>query len=672
MSTTLPGRTPAETGSNMNTHVRRRMAIGAEVQQRNLLEGVHFRVWSPKRETMSVLIEGGPGEGISQALTRSDEEYFETFVENAGAGTLYRFQIDGAETAPDPASRFQPSGPHGPSQVIDPGVFEWTDKDWRGVEPHGQILYEMHVGTFTQEGTWKAAEAQLEELAAAGISVIEVMPVADFPGRFGWGYDGVALFAPTWLFGHPDDFRSFVNRAHEVGLGVILDVVYNHFGPDGNYLKKYSENYFTDKYENDWGEAINFDDEDSAPVREFFLANATHWIDEYHLDGLRLDATQQIYDDSPMHILAEIGNAVRNAGRKRSTFLVAENEPQETRLVRDAAKGGYGLDALWNDDFHHSALVALTGKREAYYTDYFGSPQEFISAAKYGFLYQGQHYKWQKKRRGSASLDLYPWNFVTFLENHDQVANSARGLRVHKISQPGTYRALTTLLLLGPGTPMLFQGQEFGSSKPFLYFADHQPELSQKILKGRGEFLAQFPSMNTPDRSPYLCDPGSPSTFERCKLDFNERQQHTQIYNLHKDLIKLRKSETAFRLHETGSRMDGAVLSASSFVLRFFASQQDSLEDETAGDRLLIVNLGADVELSPAPEPLLAPPSGTAWKLVWSSDDPCYGGEGAYAPETNLGWNLPGNCAFVMKPGPIPAEEEAIDRRDTDDSTRRS
>jgi len=670
MSTTLPGRSRAEIASNTGTQARRRRPIGAEVQQRNRVAGVHFRVWAPKRNGMNVIIESGPGEGITQALARDDEGYFEGFVEGAAAGTAYRFQIDGTQTAPDPASRFQPSGPHGPSHVVDPDTFEWTDKDWRGVEPYGQILYEMHVGTFTPEGTWKAAEAQLEELAAAGISVIEVMPVADFPGRFGWGYDGVALFAPTWLFGSPDEFRSFVNRAHGVGIGVILDVVYNHFGPDGNYLKHFSESYFTDKYENDWGEPINFDDTDSAPVREFFLTNATHWIEEYHLDGLRLDATQQIFDDSPMHILTEIGNAVRDAGRKRQTYLVAENEPQQTLLVRAQEKGGYGLDALWNDDFHHTAMVALTGKREAYYTDYYGSPQEFISAAKYGFLYQGQHYKWQKKRRGSASLDLHPWNFVTFLENHDQVANSARGLRVHQLSQPGTYRALTTLLLLGPGTPMLFQGQEFGSSKPFLYFADHQPELSQKILKGRGEFLAQFPSMNTPDRSPYLCDPGSPSTFERCKLDHSERQRHSQIYDLHKDLIKLRKTHTAFRLHETGARMDGAVLSPSSFVFRFFDAQQQS-QEETAGDRILIVNLGADEELSPAPEPLLAPPAGTAWTLMWSSDDPCYGGEGAYAPETNLGWKLPGNCAFVMKPGPIPSEE-TIDRSDTEDTPRRS
>lgn len=647
----------------MSSQERRRMPIGAEVHTTQDTSSVHFRVWAPRREQVKVLIEGGPGEGTSVDLSRDDQGYFQGLAKNAGAGTLYRFELDGSQTAPDPASRFQPSGPHGPSQVIDPAAFEWTDGNWKGISPHGQILYEMHIGTFTAEGNWKAAEQQLEELACAGISVIEVMPVADFPGRFGWGYDGVALFAPTWLFGHPDEFRSFVNHAHAAGIGVILDVVYNHFGPDGNYLKHLSESYFTKKYENDWGEAINFDDAGSAPVREFFVANAVHWIDEYHLDGLRLDATQQIFDDSPRHILAEIAGAARDAAKKRSILLVAENEPQDSRLVREEAKDGYGLDALWNDDFHHTAIVALTGKREAYYTDYKGSPQEFISAAKYGYLYQGQHYKWQKARRGTSSLDLKPWNFVTFLENHDQVANSAHGLRVHRLSQPGGYRALTALLLLGPGTPMLFQGQEFASSKPFLYFADHMPELSQKILKGRGEFLAQFPSMNTPDRSPYLCDPGSPSTFERCKLDFSERQQHAETYVLHKDLIKIRKTHAAFQLHEPGTRLDGAVLSESSFVLRYSVSDGAS-EEEIGGDRLVIVNLGLDLDLSPAPEPLLAPPANTEWKMIWSSDDPVYGGEGAWEPETEDGWKLPGHCTLLMKPvtpsaNPIDKEKEA-------------
>ena len=323
------------------------------------------------------------------------------------------------------------------------------------------------------------------------------MPVADFPGRFGWGYDGVNLFAPTRLYGRPDDFRQFVDQAHANGLAVILDVVYNHIGPDGNYLAAFSDAYFTDRYLNEWGEAINFDGPDAGPSREFFIANAGYWIDEYHLDGLRLDATQQMFDSSPTHILTEIGQRVREMARGRATIISSENEPQETKIVRPVEQGGYGLDALWNDDFHHSAMVALTGRNEAYYTDYHGTPQELISAVKYGYLYQGQHYSWQKQRRGTPALDLAPSVFVSFIQNHDQVANTARGERVHTQTSPGRYRAMTALMLLAPATPMLFQGQEIAASAPFLYFCDHDPELASMVKAGRTEFLRQFPSIRS-------------------------------------------------------------------------------------------------------------------------------------------------------------------------------
>ncbi len=319
----------------------------------------------------------------------------------------YGFRTDTAEKLlPDPASRFQPEGPHGPSEIIDPDTFRWTDQGWRGRPREELVIYEMHVGSFTPEGSWEAAARELPELAALGITCIELMPVADFPGRFGWGYDGVDLFAPTRLYGRPDEFRRFVDRAHAHGIAVILDVVYNHFGPDGNYLRCFSQSYFSDRYKNEWGDPINFDGPDSGPVREFFLANAGYWIDEYHLDGLRLDATQQIFDASDDHIMAAIVRQVREAASGRTTFIVGENEPQHARLVRPPERGGYGLDALCNDDFHHSAMVALTGRREAYYTDYRGAPGEFVAAAKYGFLYQGQRYVWQRQRRGRLALDL--------------------------------------------------------------------------------------------------------------------------------------------------------------------------------------------------------------------------------------------------------------------------
>ncbi len=403
--------------------VPRRLPVGVEVLPQG---GTHFRVWAPRRQRVAVVIEGEP-----DILLRTEEDgYFSGLVAVAQAGTLYHFRLDGASTLyPDPVSRCQPQGPHGPSQVIDPATFHWTDDGWRGPAREGQVIYELHLGTFTAEGTWQAAARQLPDLADVGITLIEVMPVADFPGRFGWGYDGVNLFAPCRLYGSPDDMRRFVDQAHALGLGVILDVVYNHFGPDGNYVREFSEHYFTDRHTTDWGEPINFDDPQSGPVREFYVANAGYWIDEFHLDGLRLDATQNIYDDSADHILAAIARRVRQAARGRRTYLVAENEPQQVRLVKPADRGGYGLDALWNDDFHHTALVALTGHNEAYYIDYLGSPQEFISSLKWGYLYQGQHYQWQGHGRGTPALAVPPSAFVHFLSNHDQVANSAHGLR---------------------------------------------------------------------------------------------------------------------------------------------------------------------------------------------------------------------------------------------------
>ncbi|MBV9125246.1 MAG: malto-oligosyltrehalose trehalohydrolase, partial [Planctomycetes bacterium] len=540
--------------------------------------------------------------------------------------------------------RFQPQGPHGPSQVVDPGQFRWTDDSWPGVKVEGQVLYEMHIGTFTREGTWAAAARELPALAELGITVLEVMPVADFPGRFGWGYDGVDLFAPTRLYGSPDDFRRFVDQAHAAGLGVILDVVYNHFGPDGNYLKAFSPDYFTDRYQNEWGEPLNFDGPHSGPVREFFLANAGYWIEEYHLDGLRLDATQQIFDQSPEHILAALSRRVRQAARGRATFLVAENEPQHTRLVRPLEKGGFGLDALWNDDFHHSAMVVLTGHNEAYYTDYLGTPQEFLSAIKWGYLYQGQRYKWQQGRRGTPTFGLNREVFVNFLQNHDQLANSGCGHRCHQLTSPGRFRAMTALLLLTPGTPMLFQGQEFAASSPFLYFADHKPELAQLVKKGRAEFLRQFPCLATAGVQLCLPDPADPVTFEKCKLHFAERQEHDEVYRLYRDLLKIRRERPLFR-NQRPAGVDGAVLGPDAFVLRFF--------DPEGEDSLLVVNFGRDLHLDPAPEPLLAPPEDRCWEPFWSSEDPSYGGSGTPPLDTEENWRIPGEAAVILVPRPI-------------------
>ena len=617
----------------------RRLPCGAEASPEG---GVHFRVWAPRRRRVEVVVEDG-GRAEAFELRAEEEGHFSGRVARARAGTDYRFRLDGgAGPYSDPCSRFQPRGPHGPSRVVDPSAFRWTDADWRGATLRGQVVYEMHVGTFTPEGTWEAARRELRELARCGVTCVEMMPVSDFPGRFGWGYDGVNLFAPTRLYGEPDDLRRFVDEAHRHRVAVILDVVYNHLGPDGNYLSQFAAEYFSEKYRTEWGEALNFDGPGSRPVREFFLANAAYWVEEFHFDGLRLDATQQIFDSSAEHIVAAVGRRVREAARGRETIVVGENEPQHARLMRPAAEGGCGLDGLWNDDFHHSAMVALTGRSEAYYTDHRGAPQEFVSALKYGFLFQGQRYKWQRARRGTPSLDIEPAAFVNFIQNHDQVANSGRGERVDKLTSPGRLRAMTALLLLAPSTPMLFQGQEFAASGPFLYFADHEPALAEKVREGRTEFLAQFPSLATAETRACLAAPHDPATFERCKLDLSERERHSQVYALHRDLLRLRREDPVFSLQRRRG-LDGAVLGPEAFVLRFF-------DDEGgAGDRLLAVNLGADLRLDPAPEPLLAPPEGAQWELLWSSESVAYGGCGATPPDADGGWRIPGHAAVAAK-----------------------
>ena len=610
---------------------KRRLPIGAELLQ---FGAVHFRVWAPRSRTVAVEIQK-PKRRVE--LKSEGNGYFSGVVPEVRAGMLYKYRLDSG-SFPDPASRFQPEGPHGPSQVVDPTRFRWTDRKWEGVSRKGQVIYELHIGTFTPEGTYRAAMERLPELARLGVTMLEMMPVADFPGRFGWGYDGVCMFAPTRLYGTPDDLRAFVDRAHALGMGVILDVVYNHLGPDGNYLREFSPDYFSDRYANEWGDAINFDGENSGPVREFFIANAGYWIDEFHFDGLRLDATQQIFDSSKTHVLTEVGRSVRAGGKGRATFVVSENEAQEARLVRPEGQGGYGLDALWNDDFHHSARVALTGHNEAYYSDFKGTPQEFISAAKWGYLYQGQWFSWQKKNRGKPALDLEPDRFVTFLENHDQVSNALRGFRLHQLASPGQLRALTALLLLGPGTPMLFQGQEFGASAPFVYFADHNPELAKLVAKGRKEFLRQFKSIACPEADPYVHDPGAEKTFGQCKLDWREREKNGAIYQFHADLLRLRREDPVFSTPRRGG-LDGAVLGPEAFVLRFFGKGED---------RLLLINLGLDLRLEPWPEPLLAPPEGCRWQTLWTSESPCYGGCGT-APLSDEGnWLLPGRCALVL------------------------
>ncbi|MFL6499246.1 MAG: alpha-amylase family glycosyl hydrolase [Candidatus Udaeobacter sp.] len=648
--------------------LKRRYPIGAELVGQNQ---THFRVWAPKAREVDLVLEDTTGAKIKFCSLAAEPGGYFSGAANAGSGARYRFRVNGANNFyPDPASRFQPDGPHGPSCIVDPAKFRWSDTDWPGLKLQGQIFYEMHIGTFTKEGTWRAAAEQLSELARIGITVIEMMPVAEFPGRFGWGYDGVDLFAPSHLYGTPDDLRMFVDRAHSLGLGVILDVVYNHFGPDGNYLGVYSDDYLLRGKGHEWGDVINFDGPNSGPVREFFITNGRYWIDEFHFDGFRFDATHAIRDESKEYIIGAVGVAARKAAGSRSIVLIAENDLQEAKMVRprgsksrhQAAQSGAetsprqvnaelqtshgevgdGLDAMWNDDFHHSAIVALTGENIGYFNDYSGKPQEFISVAKHGFLYQGQALSWRKALRGTPTFGIPAAGFVCFIENHDQIANTGAGDRARFQTSPGRYRAITALLLLGPWTPLLFQGQEFGASSPFLFFADvGDAVVRDAIRKGRAELLAPFLSLNEEETLRHLPAPEDPEAFSRCKLNFSEREANRELYNLHIDLLKLRRDDSRFRLQESDG-VDGAVLGPTSFVLRYFSEAND--------DRLLLVNLGESQVLHPAPEPLLAPPTGCRWETVWTSESQQYGGIGVTSTTTKEQWFLPAESSAVLRP----------------------
>jgi maltooligosyltrehalose trehalohydrolase len=584
-------------------------------------------------------------------MKQGDDGHWSAIVDSLPPGTLYGYALDREESVlADPVSRFQPDGPHGLSEIIDSNLYEWTDHPWNGLKLEGQVLYELHVGTFTQEGTWDSARQRLSDLVELGVTAVELMPVAEFSGRFGWGYDGVNLYAPHHHYGRPDEFRCFVDAAHALGIGVILDVVYNHAGPDGNYLPRFSPHYFS-KRATEWGAAFNYDGEHSRPVRDLIAGNAEYWIREYHLDGFRLDATQSMFDDSHEHILTELTRRARAAAGHRSILLIAENEPQDTNLVRPSARGGNGLDAVWNDDFHHSATVALVGSREAYYTDYLGRAHELVAAIKYGHIYQGQYYGWQNKRRGSPAFDLEPRQFVAFLENHDQVANTARGERMGYRTHPAAFRAMTATLLLGPWTPMLFQGQEWRSEALFAYFADFDAKLAKAVQDGRGEQMKQFPSCASRAAQEGMSAPGAIATFDRSKLDWahgSTTQRGRQSLALHRDLLALRRNELVLRtcLTSDSRRFEAAVLTDHALVLRYFGNDEDLL---------LIVNLGPDYDLVPAPEPLLAPRSSAGWKIMWSTEEPRYGGSGVAEGWSDArGWHLPGYCALLFK-----AEESA-------------
>jgi maltooligosyltrehalose trehalohydrolase len=614
--------------------VSRRFAIGAEPLGSSL---VSFRVWAPDHESLQLVVDDRTHE-----MQADGDGYFRADVP-AQAGSRYGFRLDREDERlyPDPASRFQPDGPHGLSAVVDPDGFRWRDAGWRGVRLPGQVIYELHIGTFTEEGTFRSAIDRLERLRDLGVTLLQVMPVADFPGVFGWGYDGVNWFAPTRLYGVPDDLRRFVDAAHALGLGVLLDVVYNHLGPSGNYLSRFARDYFTDRHTTDWGAGLDVDGPRARHVRELVLANVEYWVREFHVDGFRLDATHAIQDDSEEHLLAELATRARAATEGRDVLIFAENDVQHSRLLRPGAEGGHGLDALYSEDFQHTARVALTGQREAYYSGYTGLAGELLAAARWGFLFQGQYDSWRGEPRGMPALDLAPERFICCLENHDQVANASTGQRLPDLAGPGQLRALTALLLLGPCTPMLFQGQEEGTTRPFLYFADHEPDLAALVGEGRERFLSQFTRCADPETRAARPDPSARATFDRSKLAPDETPRARAYWRLHRDLLRLRRDDPG--LSTLGARWEGATLDDHRLVLRVMSHSGD--------DRLLVVNLAADVDLARATHPLVAPPIGARWGLLWSSESIAYGGAGTPPLDAHR-WLAPGHAAVVWQAEP--------------------
>ncbi len=612
------------------------LPIGAQPDD----QGVRFRVWAANARHVEVVLYEERRETGAFALAPEGAGYFAGHLAGLRPGARYMYRLDGGDTRPDPASRFQPDGVHGPSQVVDPAMFAWTDASWRGVALEHLIVYELHVGAATDAGTFDALIERLDDLRALGVTAIELMPIADFPGDRGWGYDGVCLFAPSRAYGGPDGLRRLVAAAHARGLAVILDVVYNHLGPDGNYLRQFSEAYFTDRHTTPWGSALNFDGPGSAPVRALFVANACYWAHEYHVDGLRLDATHAILGDSPPHILAEIAARVRESlPPERHFVFIAENEDNDPNLVRGQGPGvrgqetihagsrpltpdprpqGYGLDAVWADDFHHQVRVALAGDREGYYADYSGSAADLAATLRHGWFYTGQRSAFLGRARGAPAVDIPPPRFVHCIQNHDQVGNRALGERLNQDIALDAYRAASALLLLSPYTPMLWMGQEWAATSPFLYFTDHHAELGRLVTEGRRAEFAGFTAFS----GAQVPDPQARETFLRSKLRWGECAQppHAGVLRLYHDLLELRRRLPALRERARAS-FDVAAVGESALALR----RRGPAPEDTL---LVVVNLRGALRLDLAARPETAAPDGRRWAALLDSEDERYGGRG--------------------------------------------
>ncbi|MBV9289503.1 MAG: malto-oligosyltrehalose trehalohydrolase [Hyphomicrobiales bacterium] len=562
--------------------------------------GVRFRLWAPREERVSLALEG---RASAISMERCGGGFFEAFVDGTGAGALYRFELADGRRVPDPASRFQPADVHGPSEIIDHEAYRWGE-DWPGRDWDDVVLYELHLGAFTPEGTFAAATGKIAHLAELGVTALEIMPVGDFRGRWGWGYDGVFLYAPDATYGRPDDFKGFVAAAHRLGIAVLLDVVYNHFGPEGNYLPLYAPDFFTGRHRTPWGEAINYDGLDARPVRDFVAENAEYWIEAFHLDGLRLDAAHAIKDESRPDIVDEIAERLRSRF-SRPIHLILENEDNEPeRLIRCGRKPRL-YDAQWNDDVHHVLHVAATGEQSGYYGDY-GSTRILGRALAEGFAFQGEIMRHRGAARGAPCAFLPPGAFVAFIQNHDQIGNRAFGERLDALALPEAIRALMSVYLLLPQTPMLFMGEEWGAEQPFPFFCDFDGELAEAVRNGRREEFARFPEFADPARAAQIPDPTAKATFLSAKLDW--RGVDPERLGFTREALAARRKHVRPLLPEIGRAGD--------FVVR---GEQAVSVAWAAGARRLIL----DANLSPAR--VAFPPAG---RVFWR----CGEADGEFGP----------------------------------------
>ncbi len=580
-------------------------------------DGVHYRVWAPGKESVDAVVNHGQ-RTIKLRLVNEDG-FFQGMDPDGRAGDLYKFRLDGdpGKTFPDPVSRYQPEGVHGPSMVIRPGAYHWQhEPPPRPAALDRLVLYELHVGTFTPEGTFSAAIDHLDNLVELGVNTIELMPLADFPGRWNWGYDGVFPYAPSRAYGHPDDLRAFVDAAHERGLFVVLDVVYNHLGPDGNYLGAYTQCYFNPAHKTPWGDALNFDGPHHGPVRKFFIGNIVYWMEEFRFDGFRLDAVHAILDESDTHILADLAAAVH----ARGGFVMAEDERNAAFLAEDAATGGSGLDALWADDFHHSVRVALTGEKEAYLANYTGTGRELADTLANGWHFRGQATPTENKKRGTPCAHLPPHAFCYCISNHDQVGNRAFGERLSFSAAPAAYRAASALLCLAPYTPLIFQGQEWAASTPFLYFTDHHDALGLLVTEGRRKEFAGFAAFANPALVKAIPDPQAKATFLDSKLKWEEIGVgvHAQTRALYREALRLRREEKAILARDDRANWQALALGENTVAIAY--------TDVAAGEMCMVVaNLkGGDEHAAVIDE-------GPPVEVIFSTNEARFGGDGACA-----------------------------------------